>query len=209
MVFKKLLHAGVIAAMPLALGLGSVPSLAQQVQNTSQQAFQPTFVKAKDPARMPSDIQGFEAGEYQKTEDVMLLGKNYSLTFWQMPETAMTWDDAKKYLPAVATQAPKNQQNVPDQDLLVYISKLAVQASLNYDAYAQQDFAAKKQQYMAQHPGLPEETVSVLIYEQYHGNNGWQYSKQAQEAHNTYLALTYVEDALRLKMGYIEKKPTN
>lgn len=201
MYLKNILRAGFLAAF-VALAMTCQPSLAQD-------GFKPAYIKAQNPAKVPSDILGFEPGEFQKTDNVTLLGKPYTLTFWQMPETSMTWDDSKKYLPAEVAEASKTKPNVTDEELLVYLDKLSTQAALNYDSYAQQDFQANKARHMAEHPGLPEETVSVLIFEQYHGNNGWKNSARAQEAHNTYMALTYVADALRLKLGFIEKKTTN
>jgi hypothetical protein len=201
MFIKTIAFMGLIAAS-LGLGVLSQPVVAQD-------GFKPSYAKAKNPAKVPEDILGFKSGEFKKTDTVTLLGKPYTLTFWQMPETSISWDDVKKYIPPEVAEEPKTKANISDDELLVYIDKLAIQAASNYDSYAQQDFQAQKAKHMAEHPGLPEETVSLLIFEQYQGNNGWKNSSRAQEAHNAYMALIYVADALRLKLGLIEKKATN
>lgn len=126
------------------------------------------------------------------SEGITILGKKYNLSFPQNAESGKSWADVRGRLPAIVTATP--DRPLSDDARLDLVQNLLLDMRQKYSELLTSDFSAHKDQYMAAHPGLTEPQVRMTIAGTYQSAAGA--NPRIQKAHDSYLAVMYLSDAL-------------
>lgn len=192
----KRIALALLATGVLFMVVQPVPAQSETTDPLAQSIQALDYEKLK--ALLPDILKYRKKEDWQGVDNVVVAGVPYTLVFLRQSSTDLTWAAMREYLPAQVQAKPSFAPT--DEQVIDYVHKLAVVAGKNYTAEAMAAFEAKKDEYMKMYPDeQSEEQVARYVNEPYHFNQNWQISEKAQRAHNEYLALMMVYDALMLR----------
>lgn len=134
------------------------------------------------------------------TENIFVYGKTYKIKLYTETYPAITWKEAKPYLP-LEISTP-NPALTTDDQILARIKALEAQKGLEYDA----GFNAVVKRQMALQKNVSADEVEQSLGDTFMANGGARYSPTVQKVCNEYQALIYLYEMIYRSVNH--KAPT-